>query len=132
MMIGMERTAGVAMARRKELHMADLRQSGKIIETGDFRLDLSRRVAAVRGKELSLTTAEFDVLLFLTSHPTNVVTSSTTLITNWDGRELRKAEFLHILLSLCQKITATCGANGYLNTESVVFCRFNPAGSTRR
>jgi DNA-binding response OmpR family regulator len=111
--------------------MADLPHFGNVVEAGDFRLDLSRRVASVRGRELSLSAAEFYVLLFLTNHPTNVVTSSTTLITNWEGRELRKAEFLQILLLLSRKIASTCGTNTYLNTESVVFCRFSPSGSRK-
>lgn len=110
--------------------MRDL-QFPKVVEIGDFRLDLSIGAASVRGKELDLTPTEFDVLLFLTNHPTNVVTTSTTLMTNWDGRELRKAEFLQILLSLRQKIASASDANTYLSTESLVLCRFAPRGSKR-
>jgi DNA-binding response OmpR family regulator len=128
---GVHRTAAVETAQHDNPHMADLQHFGNVVEAGDFRLDLSRRVASLRGRELSLSAAEFDVLLFLTNHPTNVLTSSTTLITNCEGREVRKAEFLQILLSLCRKIASTCGTNTYLNTESVVFCRFSPSGSRR-
>ena len=128
---GAYRTAALEAAQHENPRMADLQHFGNVVEAGEFRLDLSRRVASVRGRELSLSAAEFDVLLFLTNHPTNVVTSSTTLITNWEGRALRKAEFLQILLSLSRKIASTCGTNTYLNTESVVVCRFSPSGSKR-
>ena len=128
---GIDRTAAVEGAQREKPHMANLRHLGGVVQVGDFRLDLSRRTASVRGRELNLTATEFDVLLFLTNHPINVVTTSTTLITNWEGRQLRKAEFLQILLSLRRKIASAGDSNAYLNTESLVFCRFDPSGSKR-
>ena len=98
-----ERTVGVEAVQPEKRHIVDLLHLGKVVEAGDFRLDLSRRSASVRGKELNLTSTEFDVLLFLANHPTNVVTASTTLMTNWEGRQIRKAEFLQIVLSLLQE-----------------------------
>jgi DNA-binding response OmpR family regulator len=82
---------------------------------------VSRRTASVQERELNLTPTEFDVLLSLTNHPTNVVTTSTTLITNWEGRQLRKAEFLQILLSLRRKIAFNSGTSSYLDTETLSF-----------
>jgi DNA-binding response OmpR family regulator len=128
---GMDRAAGVEEVQPKKPHVAELQHLGKLVEAGDFRLDLSMRAASLRGRELDLTAAEFDVLLFLANHPTNVVTTSTTLVTNWEGRQLRKAEFLQILLSLRRKIASNGEANNYLNTETLVVCRFNPSGSNR-
>ena len=128
---GMDRTAAVEGAHGEKPHMGNLRHLGGVVQVGDFRLDLSKRTASVRGRELNLTATEFDVLLFLTNHPINVVTTSTTLITNGEGRQLRKAEFLQILLSLRRKIASAGDSNAYLNTESLVFCRFDPSGSKR-
>ena len=79
---GMDRTTAVEGVQHGKPHMVDLQPFSGVIEVGDFRLDLSRREASVRGRELNLTATEFDVLLFLTNHPTNVVTTSRTLITN--------------------------------------------------
>ncbi len=42
--------------------------SGRVIATGDFRVDFSTRSATVRGRELYLNGAEFDVLVFLIDH----------------------------------------------------------------
>jgi DNA-binding response OmpR family regulator len=127
---GMDRTAAVEAAQTKRPPVADLQHFGGVVQVGDFRLDLSTRAASVRGTQLNLTDTEFDVLLFLTNHPTNVVTTSTTLVTNW-GRQLRKAEFLQILLSLRRKIASAGYPTNYLSTESMVLCRFDPSGSKR-
>jgi DNA-binding response OmpR family regulator len=46
---------------------------------GDLEVDVSRRVARLRGEELALTVREFDLLVFLLRHP---------------GRAFRRAELL--------------------------------------
>ena len=56
-----------------------LANEGEILETGDFRLDLTRRKASLKGIDLALTSLEFDLLIFLVSHPNRVVTSHTSL-----------------------------------------------------
>jgi DNA-binding response OmpR family regulator len=131
MHLGLDRTHIVDGNQLQKPHTAAPQPSGGVVQMGDFRLDLSRRAAWVRGSALNLTPTEFDVLLFLTNHPTNVVTTSTTLITNLEGRQLRKAEFLQILVSLRKKIAFHCSTNSYLDTETLVLCRFNPSGSKK-
>jgi DNA-binding response OmpR family regulator len=44
------------------------------IEFGDFRIDLDERTVTLDGQELRLTPEEFDVLVFLSSHPQSMVT----------------------------------------------------------
>jgi DNA-binding response OmpR family regulator len=48
-----------------------------IIVAGDFKIDLESRSATVRGHQVRLSTAEFNVLVYLTSHRKRVVTSQT-------------------------------------------------------
>jgi len=43
------------------------------LKPGDFPIDLSRRAVKVRGNELQLASAEFEILVFLTSHRKSVV-----------------------------------------------------------
>ena len=43
--------------------------AGGMIESGDFRIELARRTVTLRGRELPLTSEEFDVLVFLAGHP---------------------------------------------------------------
>ncbi|WP_432831394.1 response regulator transcription factor [Dactylosporangium sp. CA-092794] len=52
--------------------------AGELVD-GDLRVDVSRRVVTLRGRELALTVREFDLLVFLMRHP---------------GRVLRRAELL--------------------------------------
>jgi DNA-binding response OmpR family regulator len=70
-----------------------LRRSGaapqtaaKVLEDGDLRLDVVARMATLRGEELSLTTREFDLLVFLLSHPGEAFTREQLLekVWGWD------------------------------------------------
>lgn len=45
-----------------------------MIESGDFKIDLAGRMVTLGGQELRLTSEEFDVLVFLASHPQSLVT----------------------------------------------------------
>jgi len=85
-------------------HQDQRQQSGDVIDVGDFHIDLSARTATVRGRELRLSSEEFDLLMFLTSHPRKLVTASTLLSTNWKGQGVRRAGFVHVLLSLRRKL----------------------------
>ncbi len=57
-----------------------------VIETGDFRIDLAARTVIVRGRELRLSSEEFNLLLFLTSHPKKMATPATVLSPTGRGR----------------------------------------------
>jgi DNA-binding response OmpR family regulator len=70
-----------------------LRRSGaapaaaaKVLDDGDLRLDVAARMATLRGDELSLTTREFDLLVFLLSHPGEAFTREQLLekVWGWD------------------------------------------------
>ena len=44
------------------------------IRFGDFKINLNERIVMLRDQELQLTSEEFDVLVFLASHPRSLVT----------------------------------------------------------
>lgn len=48
-----------------------------MIESGDFKIDLDGRTVTLCDQELQLTSEEFDVLVFLASHPQSLVTPRT-------------------------------------------------------
>ena len=100
------------------------------IESGDFRIDLAERTASLCGQPLQLTSQEFDVLVFLASHPQRVVTPRTMLATSWSGNRLRQTEFLKVLLSLRKKLEAVGPDRHYLRTEPWVLYRFDPTSSS--
>jgi DNA-binding response OmpR family regulator len=101
--------------------------SAAAIEAGDFSIDLATRSVMVRGQELQLTSAEFEMLVFLTGHHKSVVTPNTMLATNWSGREVRQAEFVRVLISLRKKLDSVTGSTpSYIRTESWIFYNFSP------
>ena len=112
---------------RKDRHESE-EIAGPLIESGDFRIDLSRRAVKVRGNELQLASAEFEMLVFLTGHRKSVVTPSTMLATTWSWKEVRQAEFVRVLLSLRKKLDLAVGSTpSYIRTEPWIFYSFDPS-----
>ena len=108
-------------------HFPSHRESRKaVLEVGDFTIDLARRTAIVRGREISLNDAEFDLLVFLTTHRRKVVTPRTLLITRWAQREARQEDFLPVLLSLRKKLESAIPGQHYVRIEPWMLCRFEP------
>ena|ERR1700716_3541117 len=98
---------------------------------GDFKIDLNERTVALHDQELRLTPEEFDVLVFLSSHPQRLVTPRTTLAPSWRANRLRQTEFLTTLISLRTKLDAAGHGKHYLRTEPWILYRFDPASSSR-
>jgi two-component system phosphate regulon response regulator OmpR len=98
-----------------------------VIEVGDFRIDISGRTVTLRGRELQLNAAEFEVLVFLASHPKRLVTPRTMLATSWTRQKAQQTEFLRALVSLGKKLRAEEGSTQrYLKTEPWIFYSFDP------
>ena len=100
-----------------------------LIECGDLRINTAERIATLRGHELHLASEEFDVLLFLTTHPQRLVTPRTILTTSRSAGKLRQTEFLRSLVSLRNKLNAMGTERAYLRTEVWVMYRFDPNAS---
>jgi two-component system, OmpR family, KDP operon response regulator KdpE len=114
----------------RRLPEADGSLSG-MIESGDFRIELVRRTVTLRGRELPLTSEEFDVLVFLAGHPQRLITPRTMLSTSGTAHQVRKAAFLRALITLREKLDAASGpGKHYLRTEPWVLYRFDPSSSS--
>ncbi len=107
----------------------DPRSSTAMIEVGDFLINTIDRTVTVQGENLRLTSEEFDVFVFLTTHPQRCVTPRTVLATNWTDHDHHQTEFLRALLSLRRKLEAVAGGRQYLRTEPWVVYRFEPRPS---
>jgi two-component system, OmpR family, KDP operon response regulator KdpE len=100
---------------------------GGTIESGDFRIDLARRTVTLRGRDLPLTSEEFDLLVFLAGHPQRLITPRTILSTSGPAHPVRKAAFLRALITLREKLDAASDpGKHYLRTEPWVLYRFDP------
>lgn len=100
-----------------------------IIIAGDFWIDPVGRCATVRGHQMQLTGAEFDVLVYVTSHRKQVVTSRTTLALKSADQGVRQTEFLRNLLSLRKKLQEEVPDSHYVQTEAWIIYDFDPGTS---
>jgi len=100
------------------------------IRFGDFKIDLDERIVALRDQELGLTSEEFDVLVFLASHPRSLVTPQTILARSSTANQLGQTKFLTTLVSLRKKLDAAGHGKHYLQTEPWVIYRFDPTASS--
>ena len=102
------------------------------IECGELTIHTAERIATLRSRELQLTSEEFDVLLFLATHPRGLVTQRTILTTAWSVGKLRQAEFLRSLVSLRNKLNAMGTERPHLRTEVWVMYRLDSNSSVPR
>jgi DNA-binding response OmpR family regulator len=102
------------------------------VEVGDFSLNISTRRVRLRGEELDLTAAEFDLLLFLVNHPKHIITPKTRLATSWNRNGARQTDFLQALLSLRKKLESRDSSHCYIRTEPWVFYLFDATASWRQ
>jgi two-component system, OmpR family, KDP operon response regulator KdpE len=100
------------------------------IQFGDFKIDLDERIVILRDDELRLTSEEFDVLVFLASHPRSLVTPQTMLARGSNANQLGQTRFLTTLISLRKKLDAAGHGKHYLQTEPWVIYRFDPTASS--
>jgi two-component system KDP operon response regulator KdpE len=104
-------------------------QTGGVIESGDFRIDLDAHAALVRGQEVKLTPKEFDLLAYLARHAHKVVTHRRLLAAVWGANSTEQPEYLRVFIGqLRKKIEADPGSPSYILTEPWVGYRFEPKG----
>jgi DNA-binding response OmpR family regulator len=60
-------------------------QSAQLLESGDLRMDRDNRRVTVAGKEINLTSKEFELLELLATHPGKVYGRTKLLETVWGG-----------------------------------------------
>lgn len=98
-----------------------------VFEVGDFRLDLEDRSVAVRGREVHLTPKEYDLMVYLVSHPGKVLTHRTLLAAIWGGESVEQTEYLRVFVGqLRKKIEPEPAIPRYLLTEPWIGYRFDP------
>lgn len=98
-----------------------------ILEVGDFRLDLEDRRVTVKGAEVHLTPKEYDLMVYLISHPGKVLTHRTLLTSIWGGESVEQTEYLRVFVGqLRKKIEPEPATPRYILTEPWIGYRFYP------
>jgi two-component system, OmpR family, KDP operon response regulator KdpE len=92
--------------------------ASKVIELGDFRIDIEARIVSVSGRAVHLTPKEFDVLLYLAERPGKVVPHRTLLGSVWGGESTEQVEYLRVVVAqLRKKLQPSAASPQYIVTE---------------
>jgi two-component system, OmpR family, KDP operon response regulator KdpE len=98
-----------------------------VIETGDFRIDVSARSVTVKNREIHLTPKEFDLLVYLAKHSGKVITHRALLSAVWGPGSIEQPEYLRVFIGhLRKKLEPDDNASRYIITEPWVGYRFQP------
>jgi len=113
-----------AALRRPELGVSGV---AKIIEKGDFRVNLETRNVSLHGQEIRLTPKEYELLVYLIRHPGKVHTHRVLLSVVWGKDYIEQSEYLRVFIGhLRKKIEPDQAKPRYILTEPWVGYRFNP------
>ena len=102
-------------------------ETAPVLEVGDFRVDLENRSVAVKGSTVYLTPKEYDLMVYLVSHPGKVLTHRTLLTSIWGGESSEQTEYLRVFVGqLRKKVEPEPAAPRYILTEPWIGYRFDP------
>lgn len=89
-----------------------------VFTTGDLRVDFSRRLVTVAGREISLTPTEYDLLKALVAHAGTVVTRHQLLVQVWGAAYEQDAHLLQVNVSnLRRKLEPDPARPRFIQTE---------------
>jgi two-component system KDP operon response regulator KdpE len=109
------------------------KQTGGVIEAGDFHIDLDAHSIRVLNAEVKLTPKEFDLLVYFARHPGKVIPHRTILTALWGVNSAEQPEYLRVFVGqLRKKIENDAAKPKYLQTEPWIGYRFEPEGENAR
>ena len=123
--------AGELMARvRAQLRRLQQASAGEpLIQFGDIRIDLTRRVVERNGEILHLTPIEYRLLAYLAAQPNRVVTHRQLLKIVWGPGHVEDTHYVRVhMANLRKKIEADASMPRYIITEAGIGYRFVMAG----
>ena len=124
---GMDELLARIRAALRRAAAAKAEEAAPVLEVGDFRVDLENRSVAVKGSQVYLTTKEYDLMVYLVSHPGKVLTHRTLLVSIWGGESSEQTEYLRVFVGqLRKKIEPDTAAPRYILTEPWIGYRFDP------
>jgi two-component system, OmpR family, KDP operon response regulator KdpE len=99
--------------------------NSKILEAGDFRMDLESHTASQAGAELRLTPKEFDLMAHFLRNSGKVLTHHALLGAVWGGDYTEQTEYLRVFIGqLRKKIEADPSSPRHILTEPWIGYRF--------
>jgi two-component system, OmpR family, KDP operon response regulator KdpE len=102
--------------------------SAKILEAGDFRVDIDGHIVTHQAKELRLTPKEYDLMVHFIRNPAKVLTHRSLLAAVWGGDYTEQTEYLRVFIGqLRKKIELDPSRPRHILTEPWIGYRFNPS-----
>ena len=124
---GMDELLARIRAALRRAAAAKTEEAAPVLEVGDFRVDLENRSVAVKGSQVYLTPKEYDLMVYLVSHPGKVLTHRTLLTSIWGGESVEQTEYLRVFVGqLRKKVEPEPAAPRYILTEPWIGYRFDP------
>jgi two-component system KDP operon response regulator KdpE len=124
---GMDELLARIRAALRRSAAAKSEEAAPVLEVGDFRVDLENRSVAVKGSPVYLTPKEYDLMVYLVSHPGKVLTHRTLLTSIWGGESTEQTEYLRVFVGqLRKKVEPDTAAPRYILTEPWIGYRFDP------
>lgn len=124
---GMDELLARIRAALRRAAAAKTEEAAPVLEVGDFRVDLENRSVAVKGSAVYLTPKEYDLMVYLVSHPGKVLTHRTLLTSIWGGESAEQTEYLRVFVGqLRKKIEPDTASPRYILTEPWIGYRFDP------
>lgn len=113
---------GELMARIRAAIRRTLRpESEPVVEIGELKIDLARRLVSVAGEEVALTPTEYDILRMMAQHPGKVLTHRQLLQQIWGRAYEDELHLLRVNISnLRRKIEPDPTRPRYIQTEAGV------------
>lgn len=106
-------------------HAAGKEVEEPLLEFGDLRIDLARRVVSLAGEEIHLTPTEYDLLRELATNAGRVLTHQMLLSRVWGPASAESVGYLRVYVNqLRHKIELNPGRPHYILTEPGVGYRF--------
>jgi two-component system KDP operon response regulator KdpE len=124
--------AGELMARvrsqlRRQRQQASVGEP--LVQFGDIRIDLTRRVVERNGQALHLTPIEYRLLTYLAAQPDRVVTHRQLLTVVWGPGHAEDTHYVRVhMANLRKKIEADASMPRHLITEAGIGYRFVMTG----
>jgi two-component system KDP operon response regulator KdpE len=98
----------------------------RVLEAGEFRIDLDAHVVKRAGEEIHLTPKEFDLLTHFVRNAGRVLTHRALLGAVWGGDYTEQHEYLRVFIGqLRKKIETDPSKPRYILTEPWIGYRFN-------
>jgi two-component system, OmpR family, KDP operon response regulator KdpE len=114
---------------RSNLRRAPAAEPVKMLDQGDFLIDLEGHIVTVRGREVRLTPKEFDLLVYLAQRPGKVVQHRALLAAVWGPESTEQPEYLRVFVGqLRKKVESEPNSPRYIITEPWIGYRFLPEG----